>query len=369
MSDDAGKPRKRDILLSLFKHRRPSRANKTSLKPSGADGPPAGNRVAHSAAKSSSNETTTRAQSAPLQQPTTPLAIESPPQSQPKDGTPRPDPESQSGPTAATATAKDTTQIGNEGEQPTSTATSNIEAKPSLWDRAINNSELPLLRQTLTELGIGSDTVAIATAVETITERIVKDNQGKEWKIPFGGEQIVLRDMGKKLLEWVHRFKEIGDIIVSFDPGHAALPWAGFRFLLQLCYNKEQKVDALLIGLEKTAGIIDRCTAYELLYLNGDSASERLEKSILALYTAILKYLDEAITRSKGEHSRRRKLPRLTRPQITASRQYLPAEKFPSTSIMLGAWRKLFKMMLLSPEPNLHGRILREFNCFWTKST
>lgn len=43
---------------------------------------------------------------------------------------------------------------------------------------------------------------------------------------------MVIRDVAEKMLGWVDRIKAIGDIVVQFDPVHAALPWAGFRFLL-----------------------------------------------------------------------------------------------------------------------------------------
>ena len=45
---------------------------------------------------------------------------------------------------------------------------------------------------------------------------------------------IDLRDRADKILEWVEKFKQIGDIAVQYDPVHAALPWAGIRFLLQV---------------------------------------------------------------------------------------------------------------------------------------
>ena len=70
--------------------------------------------------------------------------------------------------------------------------------------------------------------------VGAVIEGIVKKQSGKDWKIPFNGEQIVMRDIGMKILRWADRFKHIGDIIVQYDPGHIALPWAGFRFLLQV---------------------------------------------------------------------------------------------------------------------------------------
>ncbi|KAI5857243.1 hypothetical protein BZA05DRAFT_332021, partial [Tricharina praecox] len=136
-----------------------------------------------------------------------------------------------------------------------------------------------------------------------MTEGILDGKKGKDWKIQVGGEEIVMRDIGIKVLLWVDRFKEIGDIIVQYDPGHAALPWAGFRFLLKLCLDKQETAEAILVGLEKTACIIDRCAIYEFLYLDEATAgSVNLEKSMLRLYTAILKFLAKAIKRSKGEY-------------------------------------------------------------------
>jgi hypothetical protein len=66
--------------------------------------------------------------------------------------------------------------------------------------------------------------------------------------------------------------------------------------------NKET-TDTILIGLEKTACLIDRCAVYEILYLNIETAaSKNLEKTLLQLYTAILKYLAKGIKCSKGEY-------------------------------------------------------------------
>lgn len=56
----------------------------------------------------------------------------------------------------------------------------------------------------------------------------------KQWKYSWKGEIIVLRDIADKLFTWVDKFKSIGDVVVSFDPAHAVLPWAAFRFLLQV---------------------------------------------------------------------------------------------------------------------------------------
>ena len=66
--------------------------------------------------------------------------------------------------------------------------------------------------------------------------------------------------------------------------------------------EKEDVLDAILIGLEKTACIIARCAIYESLYLNGvrTDAADDLRKLTVQLYTAILSFVAKAIARSKG---------------------------------------------------------------------
>jgi hypothetical protein len=69
--------------------------------------------------------------------------------------------------------------------------------------------------------------------------------------------------------------------------------------------DQQKTLDAIFVGLENIAGLIHRCTLYELLYLSEDSdASKNLEKSMLQLYIAILKFLAKAIDKVKGKYSR-----------------------------------------------------------------
>ncbi len=48
------------------------------------------------------------------------------------------------------------------------------------------------------------------------------------------GDFVILYDVYEKMVTWVTKFKEIGDIAMQYDPGHAALPWAAVRFFLQV---------------------------------------------------------------------------------------------------------------------------------------
>ncbi|KAF8417569.1 hypothetical protein EV426DRAFT_645752 [Tirmania nivea] len=170
---------------------------------------------------------------------------------------------------------------------------------PSLWSKAANDPSLSSQElEALEKIGIETNMIKISSDLEMVVQGIVNEKKGKEWRINFLGDDIVLRHVGLKILHWVNRFKEIGDIIVQFDPGHAALPWAGFRFLLKIYLAKQETVDTILIGLEKIVPLIERCTLYEFFYLHvNNTASQNLEKSILLLYIKILKFLAQAIQR------------------------------------------------------------------------
>ena len=52
--------------------------------------------------------------------------------------------------------------------------------------------------------------------------------------VNIGGRKVVLRDIFAKVAVWIQKFVDVGDAVVSYDPGHAALPWAGVRLLLKV---------------------------------------------------------------------------------------------------------------------------------------
>ena len=56
----------------------------------------------------------------------------------------------------------------------------------------------------------------------------------KRWKFKRNGKEVVVRDVLEKIIKWLDHFKAIGDLAAQYDPAHAALPWAGVRFLLKV---------------------------------------------------------------------------------------------------------------------------------------
>lgn len=62
----------------------------------------------------------------------------------------------------------------------------------------------------------------------------------KEWKLSRNGKSVSVREVFGKMVSWINKFKQVGDVAIQYDPAHAALPWAAVRLVLEvslLCLN------------------------------------------------------------------------------------------------------------------------------------
>ena len=59
--------------------------------------------------------------------------------------------------------------------------------------------------------------------------------QAKRRTFTFRGHTVVLREKADKIVKWLDRFKQVGDVASNADPVHVGLPWAGIRLLLEVC--------------------------------------------------------------------------------------------------------------------------------------
>ncbi|THY64439.1 hypothetical protein D6C97_02689 [Aureobasidium pullulans] len=109
--------------------------------------------------------------------------------------------------------------------------------------------------------------------------------------------EVPLRHYVDKLSKVLMQFREIGDTLVQYDPGHAALPWAGVRLLLNIAVNDTTSFQDMAEGIELVSAMITRYAVVESLYLLEDSTLQnQLTDGITKLYVAILKYLGIAKT-------------------------------------------------------------------------
>ena len=130
----------------------------------------------------------------------------------------------------------------------------------------------------------------------------------------MNGRQILLRDVAEKIIYWIDKFKQVGDVAVNFDSVHASLSWAGIRLLLevrfitskQIIYQdfvlsrltfkkmimaESQQMKALLDGVERMTCLINRCRIYEFLHLQHEQVEqEELKQAISSLRSSLLNF-------------------------------------------------------------------------------
>ncbi|KAJ9306207.1 hypothetical protein DTO217A2_4323 [Paecilomyces variotii] len=187
-------------------------------------------------------------------------------------------------------------------------ATSSTPA-PSLWSRAL--SSLPPKDQRIFQISTTSTPDAkvilqdILSALERQRDRCKRD----VWTtISVGGKELVIRDLCAKIASYVKKFMEVVDVAVQYDPVHAALPWAGVRFLLQLSFSAFGAFGAIVEGLEKATELIARCGILEALVLQHGGATDArmvLEKEMVKLYSIILGFLCKAKKHHDGSRMKR----------------------------------------------------------------
>ncbi|GLA38815.1 hypothetical protein AnigIFM63309_006128 [Aspergillus niger] len=179
----------------------------------------------------------------------------------------------------------------------------------SLWARALSalpDKDQRMFRTSGTASAPVSKTLAdIITAIETQRDRCKRH----KWStISIGGKELIIRDVCAKIVACVNKFASVVDVVVSYDPVHAALPWAGVRFVLQLFLNGIDTFGAIVEGLETSVRVIARGGILEGLYYQKNSAlseaRQALQDEIVKCYTAVLKFLsgEEILSVLTNEH-------------------------------------------------------------------
>lgn len=74
----------------------------------------------------------------------------------------------------------------------------------------------------------------------TAVEDKRKECEEKRWRIykDKNGKDVYIRDMLTKFSDWFEKFRNIGDTVAQYDPAHAAIPWAGLKFLMQVSKSR-----------------------------------------------------------------------------------------------------------------------------------
>jgi hypothetical protein len=157
-----------------------------------------------------------------------------------------------------------------------------------LWKTAIDSVDLQVKNRLAPTRTLVRDIVyEVLKEVKTRHDDSVK----KRLRLPNG---IIVRDVMEKIMHWVNCFKDVGDNAVQFDPGHAALPWAAVRFILQALVNYGEVEREILEEIELIARLLAIFRGIEKSYLGPDAMVE-LQDALVRAYIAILETLANAV--------------------------------------------------------------------------
>ncbi|KAI0528187.1 hypothetical protein F5B22DRAFT_584049 [Xylaria bambusicola] len=134
-------------------------------------------------------------------------------------------------------------------------------------------------------------------SVHDLVKRKLLESDEKALEVTFRQKAYRIRDVLDKTISCLNSFKEVGDIAVNFDPVHAALPWAAFRFLLQTMSIGVQQMAEMVIGLERSVQFSLRGSIYEQMYLDGTDAEPQLilQAALLDLYRTLIICMSDSV--------------------------------------------------------------------------
>ncbi|KAL8720021.1 MAG: hypothetical protein Q9225_003066 [Loekoesia sp. 1 TL-2023] len=125
------------------------------------------------------------------------------------------------------------------------------------------------------------------------------ESERKQWKVKKpgkSGEEVKLREVYGVIASCATRFRDVGDLVVQADPVHTALPWLVIRTCLTAAINEHEMYGIMIQGLEMVSGLVTHYIVIEQVFVLEDSDHARAVKnSLLALYTAVMAFLLEAL--------------------------------------------------------------------------
>ncbi len=164
------------------------------------------------------------------------------------------------------------------------------------WRKALDRLD-PDLKTTLKSVATRKVDVvsAVLRAADDKRQLCVR----KQWRFTApNGKVIVVRDVLEKVVSWINRYKAIGDVASQYDPVDAALPWAAFRFLLNVASDDIQAFCLMTTVLEAVARILARSKIIEEAYIYGSNATDiaqTLEEALVLLLADALALLAKCV--------------------------------------------------------------------------
>ncbi|KAK4444707.1 hypothetical protein QBC34DRAFT_414527 [Podospora aff. communis PSN243] len=133
--------------------------------------------------------------------------------------------------------------------------------------------------------------------LNTLQKRRIESNADTEQSLHVW-EKLRIGERIDRTVGALSQFLAAGDVAVSFDPAHAALPWAGLRVVLVLLTSHAKVHDLVIACFHQAAFLIFQCESYEQIYLDQtllrEADFEALEAAVIAAYCESLLFLTSA---------------------------------------------------------------------------
>lgn len=121
-----------------------------------------------------------------------------------------------------------------------------IPGQDDLWGLAYTQllaENEPLVRQyeeVLKTAAIVSDEAAADIQEQIQSVLVLKRKQilQKQWRLQWGNKSIKVRTQIDRIVKIISAFKDAFSVVVTVDPLHAGLPWAGICFLLAVSTSR-----------------------------------------------------------------------------------------------------------------------------------
>ncbi|KAL8831217.1 MAG: hypothetical protein Q9170_005388, partial [Blastenia crenularia] len=164
----------------------------------------------------------------------------------------------------------------------------------SLWEQAAAESKKALPQEIA-----NADPSNILLNVCDEAKARQDESERKQWKVKKrgkNGEEVKLREVYSVIAKCAERFRDVGDLVVQADPVHTALPWLVIRTCLTVAINEHEMYGIMIQGLEMVSGLVTHYIVIEQIFVFENSDHARaVQSSLLALYTAIMDFLLEAL--------------------------------------------------------------------------
>ncbi|KAI0893276.1 hypothetical protein F4806DRAFT_504998 [Annulohypoxylon nitens] len=160
------------------------------------------------------------------------------------------------------------------------------------WDVAFR--QLDQKDQNMLRAGNDTKSPFKAEKVTELTDAVKKAQQTYEKGrytlfVKRNGTKVKIHDISEKIVDWAKRFEKVADTVSSFDPIHAALPWAAVTTYKFDTYTKMTE------ALEYVSRIITCIAEVEKLFLSKSGFYFgfrcQLSQAIIHLYVEVLKFL------------------------------------------------------------------------------